>query len=70
MAGTFPAKYMGSVMAGQAMGGIFPSLVGILVVASQIQPKDSGFSSFIIALVFLVASLLGFIWMTKVPFYK
>ena len=31
MAGPFPPKYMGAVMAGQAMGGIFPSVVGIIV---------------------------------------
>lgn len=70
MAGPFPPKYMGAVMAGQAMGGIFPSVVGIIVVALRISPKDSGFSSFFIATVFLVASFIGFLWVTKVPFYR
>ena len=37
VAGTFPPEYMGGMMAGQALGGIFPSLINILVIAFQVN---------------------------------
>ena len=37
VAGKFPAKYMGGMMAGQALGGIFPALVNIAVIALKVS---------------------------------
>ena len=34
--GKFPPSYMGGMMAGQALGGIFPALVNIFVIAMQV----------------------------------
>ena len=34
--GKFPPHYMGGMMAGQALGGIFPALVNIFVIAMQV----------------------------------
>jgi len=36
VAGKFPPHYMGGMMSGQALGGIFPALVNILVIAVQV----------------------------------
>ena len=35
--GKFPPNYMGGMMAGQALGGIFPALVNIFVIAMQVH---------------------------------
>ena len=37
VAGKFPANYMGGMMAGQALGGIFPATANIAVIALQVQ---------------------------------
>ena len=37
VAGKFPSKYMGGMMAGQALGGIFPALVNIGVIALKVS---------------------------------
>ena len=37
VAGKFPPNYIGGMMSGQALGGIFPSLVNILVIAIQVN---------------------------------
>ena len=37
VAGEFPSKYMGGMMAGQALGGIFPALVNIGVIALKVK---------------------------------
>ena len=41
VAGKFPPLYMGGMMAGQALGGIFPALVNIVVIALDVQPPGS-----------------------------
>ena len=38
--GKFPPSYMGGMMAGQALGGIFPALVNIFVIAMQVDSSD------------------------------
>ena len=37
VAGKFPSKYMGGMMSGQALGGIFPALVNIAVIALKVS---------------------------------
>ena len=72
--GKFPPSYMGGMMAGQALGGIFPALVNIFVIAMQVtgacqtipkisfnyqvSPEDIGFWCFLIAFIFVVLSLV------------
>ena len=43
--GKFPPSYMGGMMAGQALGGIFPALVNIFVIAMQVDSWDYFLSS-------------------------
>ncbi len=69
-AGKFPVRYMGAVMAGQAMGGIFPAVVDIVTVALKVPDKDEGFYCFLIATVVLIASFLAFSWVQTVKFFK
>ena len=38
VAGKFPSKYMGGMMSGQALGGIFPALVNVAVIALKVRP--------------------------------
>ena len=37
VAGKFPPNYIGGMISGQALGGIFPSLLNILVIAIQVN---------------------------------
>ena len=69
-AGAFPPAYMGAVMAGQAMGGIFPALVDIIVLALDVKDKNVGFVCFLIATAVLIASLVAFAWMSSANFFK
>jgi equilibrative nucleoside transporter 1/2/3 len=70
MAGKFPPAYMGAQMAGQAMGGVFPALVDIVVVAMDVEEKDVGFACFVIATLVLILCLLCLIWAFRSPFFK
>ncbi len=70
VAGKFPFRYMNSVMAGQAMGGIFPALVDIAVVSFRVPDQDVGFYCFVTATLVLVACFLGFSWARKTNFFK
>ena len=69
-AGRFPPSYIGTMMSGQAMGGIFPAVVGLIVVAANIKPKDSGFASFMTATVVLIICFFSLIWVTQNSFFK
>merc|ERR1719184_716250 len=52
VAGKFPPNYMGGMMAGQALGGIFPALVNIFVIAMDVTPINLGFYCFLVAFIF------------------
>ena len=70
-AGKFPPEYMGAQMAGQAMGGIFPALVDITIVALDVKEKDVGPACFVVATVVLVICLMSQTWMFRSsPFFK
>ncbi len=68
-AGKFAPLYIGGVMAGQAVGGIFPALVEVLVVAVEIAPQDIGFASFAVATFVLIVALIAFIVVNKNNFF-
>ena len=42
VAGKFPSKYMGGMMSGQALGGIFPALVNVGVLALKVREEAGG----------------------------
>ena len=69
VAGKFPPAYMGGVMSGQAMGGIFPALVEVLVVAVRIQPKHIGLASFLVATAVLILALISIFSVKKNPYF-
>jgi len=70
VAGKFPPNYIGGMMSGQALGGIFPSLVNILVIAIQVKEADIGFYCFIVAFVFVLLSLGLYCAVQTTPFFR
>ena len=42
ISGRFPPLYAGAVMMGQALGGVVPAIVAILLILSDIEPKILG----------------------------
>ena len=70
MAGKFPPRYMGAVMSGQAMGGIFPSVVDIVVLAMRVKDMYVGFVCFLIATIVLVVAFLAYTGVRSANFYK
>ena len=68
-AGKFPPEYMGVVMSGTAIGGIFPALANIVVLGFDVIGPDVGFACFFIATVILSASLICFLWLRKSEFF-
>ncbi len=70
VAGKFPSRYISSVMAGQAMGGIFPAVVDIGVVSFAIPDQDVGFYCFLTATILLIVCFLAFSWIRRVDFFK
>lgn len=61
---------MSAVMTGQAMGGIFPAIVNIVVVSVNIHEKYVGFFCFLVASAFLLACLALFIMVNTNPLYR
>jgi len=69
VAGKFPPSYMGAMMSGQALGGIFPALVNIAVIAGDIAPADIGFYCFLTAFIFVVFSLVAYCAVQTTDFF-
>ena len=69
MAGKFPAKYMSAQMIGQAVGGVFPALVDIIIVSLKIKEEDVGAVCFAIATLVLLICLISLIWVLRTPFF-
>ena len=57
-------------MAGQALGGIFPALVNIVVIAMEVSPENLGFWCFLIAFIFVLLSLVAYCWIQTTTFFK
>ena len=70
VAGKFPPQFMGAAMAGQAVGGIFPAVVDIVITSLNVQEKDIGFWCFLIATGVLMVSLLLFLYSSRTAFFK
>jgi len=56
-------------MAGQALGGIFPALVNIAVIAVDVSPERLGFYCFLIAFVFVLLSLVAYCAIQTTTFF-
>ena len=70
MAGQFPARYMGSLVQGQAVGGIITALINILSIEFSTDPSHSAFYCFLVAAIFIALDTVAFLAMNKSPFYK
>ena len=68
--GKFPPSYMGGVMAGQALGGIFPALVNIFFIALNASPLNLGFYCFLVAFIFVLLSLVAYCAIQTTNFFK
>jgi equilibrative nucleoside transporter 1/2/3 len=68
--GKFPPHYMGGMMAGQALGGIFPATVNILVIAMDVEAEDIGFYCFLIAFIFVLLSLVAYCAVQTTDFFR
>jgi hypothetical protein len=42
VSGRFPPSYIGSVMTGQALGGVIPASAAVALIASDVQPQLLG----------------------------
>lgn len=70
LAGKFPPSYMGAVVQGQALGGIFAAATNVIVIACGAKPVPAAFADFLIAVIFLMTALVAFIILTKTDFYQ
>ena len=70
MAGKFPDPYMSAQMIGQAIGGVFPALVDISIVALHVEEEDVGSTCFTIATVVLIICLVSLRWAFQTDFFK
>ena len=57
-------------MIGQAIGGVFPALVDIFIVAIQVKEEDVGAACFTIATVVLLVCLFSLRWSMRTDFFK
>ena len=70
LAGKFPPKYMGGAMLGQAVGGIFPAVAVIIILALNIEEQEVGFACFLIATSFLVLGMVAFNYANRSKFFQ
>ena len=70
VAAKFPPQYMGSMLQGQALGGIFSAATLVLLLACGVSNESSGFYCFLITMIFLAVSLVAFIVLTRSEFFK
>ena len=70
LAGQFPEKYMGSLVQGQAVGGIVTAIINIISIEGSTDPTLSAFYCFLVAAIFIAFDVGAFIAMTKTPFYE
>ena len=61
---------MGGVFSGQALGGIFASVTNIVFLAMGFNVVNAAFYDFLIACVFLVTALVGYMAMVKSEFFQ
>ena len=70
LAGQFPAKYMGSLVQGQAVGGIITAVINVISIEASTDPASSAFYCFLVASIFIAFDTIIFVAMTTTNFYK
>ena len=70
LAGAFPSRYMCAVLNGQGVSGVFTSAVTIGLLAFDGDPVSSAFYCFLLAIIFLLGSLVSTLVLTRSRFYK
>jgi len=70
LAGKFPPSYMGAVVQGQALGGIFAAGSNVVMLAMDKGAVVAAFADFLVAIIFLVTALIAFIILTRTEFYR
>jgi equilibrative nucleoside transporter 1/2/3 len=69
VAGMLPSVYTQAVMSGQAVAGVFSSLLEIFTLALFDDQEKSAFLYFVLAEVLLLVTLIACISLDKLPFY-
>lgn len=70
LASIFPADYTQINIVGQAVGGLFASVLQIIVLSANVSHTSSGLMFFSCALLLLLVSLVIFFYMHTLPFFK
>ena len=70
LAGMFPSEYMGAVVQGQGLGGIFACASNIIILSLGTDHVGAAFYDFLLSLLFLTLALIAFVILTKSDFYK
>ena len=69
LAGKFPPKYMGAVVQGQGLGGIFACAINIIILSLGTGNVDAAFYDFLLSFIFLTLALISFVILTRSDFY-
>jgi len=70
LAGKFPPIYMGAVVQGQALGGIFAATSNVVMLSCGADDVSAAFYNFLIAVIFLISALIAFIVLTRTEFFQ
>ncbi|XP_037546082.1 equilibrative nucleoside transporter 1-like [Nematolebias whitei] len=70
MAGLLPALYTTPIMSGQGLAGTFAAFAMICAIASGSELDDAAFGYFITACVVILLSVLSYIMLPKLEFFK
>ncbi|KAK8384503.1 hypothetical protein O3P69_009356 [Scylla paramamosain] len=70
LAGLFPPSCMATLMSGQALAGVISSLARIVSLLVYEEPIVSGFIFFSISDVFLISTLLFYLYLRNMNYYK
>lgn len=70
LAGLLPASYTAPIMSGQGLAGIFASLAMICAIASGSELADSAFGYFITACVVIILTIICYLCLPRLEFYR
>ncbi|KAK2707873.1 equilibrative nucleoside transporter 1-like [Artemia franciscana] len=70
LVGKFPPRYMGAVLGGQGLAGLFAASADIVSIALEADPTQSAFLYFLVADITLVAALISYISISQTTFFK
>lgn len=70
LAGLLPANYTAPIMSGQGLAGIFASVAMICAIASGSELSESAFSYFITACVVIILTIICYLCLPRLEFYR